>query len=47
MKSVKAEEASEMLNNLTKIMDKFDVKELENAKPDSMFAKMLKVLEIL
>lgn len=42
MKSVKAEEASEMLNNLTKIMDKFDVKELENAKPDSMFAKMFK-----
>ncbi|WP_055069839.1 toxic anion resistance protein [Clostridium massiliamazoniense] len=42
MKSVKAEEASEMLNNLTKIMDKFDVKELENAKPDSMFSKMFK-----
>lgn len=42
MKSVKAEEASEMLNNLTKIMDKFDVKELEDGKKDSMFSKMFK-----
>lgn len=42
MKAVKSEEASEMLSNLTKIMDKFDVKELENAKPDSMLAKLFK-----
>ncbi|MGL4990469.1 MAG: toxic anion resistance protein [Sarcina sp.] len=41
MKSVKAEEAGEMLGNLTKIMDKFDVKELEDNKP-SMFSKMFK-----
>ncbi|MGL4762557.1 MAG: toxic anion resistance protein [Sarcina sp.] len=42
MKAVKAEEASEMLVNLTKIMDKFDVKELENAKPDSGLSKLFK-----
>lgn len=42
MKAVKSEEASEMLSNLTKIMDKFDVKELENAKQDSMLSKLFK-----
>lgn len=42
MKSVKAEEASEMLTSLTKIMDKFDMKEIENAKPDSGFSKLFK-----
>ena len=42
MKSVKAEEAGEMLVNLTKIMDKFDVKELENPEKPSMFSKLVK-----
>ncbi|MGL5574213.1 MAG: toxic anion resistance protein [Sarcina sp.] len=42
MKAVKSEEASEMLVNLTKIMDKFDVKEIENAKPDSGISKLFK-----
>jgi uncharacterized protein YaaN involved in tellurite resistance len=42
MKAVKSEEASEMLVNLTKIMDKFDVKDLENVKPDSGLAKLFK-----
>lgn len=42
MKAVKAEEASEMLVNLTKIMDKFDVKELEGAEKPSMFSKLMK-----
>lgn len=42
MKAVKAEEASEMLTNLTKIMDKFDVKEIENTKANSAFSKLFK-----
>ena len=42
MKAVKSEEASEMLVNLTKIMDKFDVKELEGVEKQSMFSKIIK-----
>ena len=42
MKAVKSEEASEMLVNLTKIMDKFDVKELEGAEKQSMLSKLMK-----
>ncbi|MGL5417481.1 MAG: toxic anion resistance protein [Clostridium sp.] len=42
MKSVKAEEAGEMLVNLTKIMDKFDIKEIENTEKPSMFSKFMK-----
>ncbi|MGL5766882.1 MAG: toxic anion resistance protein [Sarcina sp.] len=42
MKAVKSEEASEMLTSLTKIMDKFDVKELENAKSESVLSKLFK-----
>lgn len=42
MKAVKSEEASEMLVNLTKIMDKFDVKELEGVEKQSMFSKFMK-----
>lgn len=42
MKSVKSEEASEMLVALTKIMDKFDLKELEKVKEDSMISKIFK-----
>lgn len=42
MKAVKSEEASEMLVNLTKIMDKFDVKELEGVEKPSMLSKLIK-----
>ena len=42
MKAVKAEEASEMLTNLTALMDKFDVKELEGPQKQSMFSKLIK-----
>lgn len=42
MKAVKSEEASEMLVNLTKIMDKFDVKELENVKGPSIMQRLIK-----
>ena len=42
MKEVKAEEASEMLVSLTKIMDKFDIKELENQKQPSLMSKIFK-----
>ena len=42
MRSVKSEEASEMLVALTKIMDKFDVTELENVQEDSMISKLFK-----
>lgn len=42
MKAVKSEEASEMLVNLTKIMNKFDVKELEGVEKQSMFSKLMK-----
>ena len=39
MKAVKAEEASEML---TKIMDKFDIKELDGSEKQSMLSKFMK-----
>ncbi|MGL5417487.1 MAG: toxic anion resistance protein [Clostridium sp.] len=42
MKAVKAEEASEMLNNLTKLMDKFDVKELEGNQKQGILSKFMK-----
>lgn len=42
MKAVKAEEASEMLVNLTKIMDKFDIKELDASEKQSMLSKFMK-----
>lgn len=42
MKAVKAEEASEMLINLTKIMDKFDIKELDGSEKQSMLSKFMK-----
>ncbi|WP_290061933.1 toxic anion resistance protein [Paraclostridium bifermentans] len=42
MKEVKAEEAGEMLVSLTKIMDKFDIKELENQKQESFMTKIFK-----
>lgn len=42
MKAVKAEEASEMLVNLTKIMDKFDIKELDGSEKQSMISKFMK-----
>ena len=44
MRAVKSEEASEMLVALTKIMDKFDIGEIENAKAEnpSLAAKLFK-----
>ena len=42
MKEVKAEEASEMLISLTKIMDKFDIGEFENKKEPGMLSKIFK-----
>ncbi len=42
MKAVKSEEASEMLVNLTKVMDKFDIKELEDVKGGSFVSKIFK-----
>ena len=42
MKAVKAEETSEMLVNLTKIMDKFDIKELDGSEKQSMLSKFMK-----
>ncbi len=42
MKAVKSEEASEMLINLTKIMDKFDVKELKDNEKPSVLSKFIK-----
>ena len=42
MKAAKSEEVSEMLVNLTKIMDKFDVKELEGTEKQSMLSKLMK-----
>lgn len=42
MKEVKAEEASEMLISLTKIMDKFDIGEFENKKEPSVLSKIFK-----
>lgn len=49
MKAVKTEEATEMLSSLTRIMDKFDVKELQDVdgkehKP-SFFGKMFKKVQ--
>lgn len=40
MKGVKAEEASEMMNQLTKIMDKFDIKEIEDLEKQGFFEKL-------
>lgn len=46
MKTVKSEEASEMLINLTKIMDKFDIHEIEEQeKQQGVFSKLFKKLE--
>ena len=40
MKAVKAEEAGEMIQQLTKVMDKFDIKELEDIKEPSGLQKL-------
>lgn len=40
MKGIKSEEGGEMLVQLTKIMDKFDIKEFEEAKEPSVFKKL-------
>ena len=40
MKAVKAEEAGEMIAQLTKVMDKFDIKELEDVKEPSALQKL-------
>ena len=40
MKSVNAEEAGEMIQQLTKVMDKFDIKELEDIKEPSALQKL-------
>ena len=42
IKSVKSEEASEMLVSLTKIMDKFDIKEFDNQKEPGLIKKLFK-----
>lgn len=42
MKEVKAEEATEMLVNLTKIMEKFDIKEINDVKPEGLLSKIFK-----
>lgn len=42
IKEVKAEEASEMLLSLTKIMDKFDIKEFEKQKQPGLISKIFK-----
>ena len=41
MRRVDAEEASRMLVQLTKIMDKFDIKEIENPEKASASAKII------
>ena len=41
MKGIKAEEAGEMIVQLTKIMDKFDIKDFEKAKAPSMIEKLM------
>lgn len=41
MKGIKAEEAGEMIVQLTKIMDKFDIKDFEKAKAPSMLEKLM------
>lgn len=40
MKTVDAEEAGEMIQQLTKVMDKFDIKELEDIKEPSALQKL-------
>lgn len=46
MKAVKSEEASEMIVQLTKIMDKFDIKEIEDPeKAQGVIAKFFKKIE--
>lgn len=40
MKAVNAEEAGEMIQQLTKVMDKFDIKELEDIKEPSALQKL-------
>lgn len=40
MKTVNAEEAGEMIQHLTKVMDKFDIKELEDIKEPSGLQKL-------
>lgn len=40
MKAVKSEEASEMINELTKIMNKFDIKEIEDIDKQGLFDKI-------
>lgn len=46
MKTVKAEEAGQMLVNLTKIMDKFDMKEITNPNEQkNIFAKMFSKMQ--
>lgn len=42
IKEVKAEEAGEMLLSLTKIMDKFDIKEFDNQKQPGLLTKLFK-----
>lgn len=42
IKEVKAEEAGEMLLSLTKIMDKFDIKEFDNQKQTGLLTKLFK-----
>lgn len=42
MKAVNAEEAGEMIKQLTKIMDKFDIKELQDIKEPSILQKIFK-----
>ena len=40
MKTIKAEDCSEMLKQLTKIMDKFDIKEIKDEKDESAISKL-------
>lgn len=40
MKAIKSEEGGEMLVQLTKIMDKFDIKDFQEAKEPSIFQKL-------
>lgn len=46
MKAVKSEEASQMMTQLTKIMDKFDIKEIEDPeKAQGVLSKLFKKME--
>lgn len=46
MKAVKSEEASQMMTQLTKIMDKFDIKEIEDPeKSQGVLSKLFKKME--